>query len=288
MTGESTYEVGFMPVKKIYVESLRSLGFSELQPLPFKTTISVMQANACGMNCSHGEFSGVQAFREGFVEEYHVYSTKINYNNIIGLDDLTPILSVTNRNIVYTSPLAIPVPEPYATQWTGSIYIKDPGLYTFEIESTHGSGCQNLARSCNGDCSACPASVSSAYDSIPASNAVDGVSGDGTHIHTECLSANEWWMVDLQTAMWVGSVKIYNRNGWFSRISGAEIRVGHETSWDANPTCATNLPGDAVINVDCNAVGRYLFVVQPRADTCLNFEEIELLLKKSLFGIGGS
>jgi len=86
-------------------------------------------------------------------------------------------------------------------------------------------------------------------------------------------------MLDLESESNIASVTIYNRvDGWWDRIQGAEIRVGNVNSFDGNPACASNLPGDAVITVTCGATGRYVFVVQPRSNTCLNFAEIEVFV----------
>jgi hypothetical protein len=118
---------------------------------------------------------------------------------------------------------------------------------------------------------------------------VDGRSD--TFCHAGC-TANEWFKLDLESEYEIASVKIYNRPAtsdseaaiWgfppghnsFERFQGSEIRVGNVNSFNGNPTCASNLPGDAVITVTCGAKGRYVFVVQPRSDTCLHIAEIEV------------
>ena len=143
----------------------------------------------------------------------------------------------------------------------------------------------------------CPSSVSSYWTSAevptprPASLALDGDTtstcvtdsiantAQCNYFHTDCNKANEWWMVDLQAEYQIASVRIYNRvSNWavHDRFQGAEIRVGNSNSFDGNQACATNLPGDPVIAAVCSATGRYLFVVQPRSDTCLHFAEIEV------------
>jgi hypothetical protein len=142
----------------------------------------------------------------------------------------------------------------------------------------------NKARGCGGGSSPCPVSASSRYEDFAASLAVDGQTDN--YFHTVCDSANEWFMLDLESESNIASVTIYNRAncGWMSirecqeRFQGAEIRVGNVNSFDGNPACASNLPGDAVITVTCGATGRYVFVVQPRSNTCLNFAEIEVFV----------
>jgi hypothetical protein len=54
------------------------------------------------------------------------------------------------------------------------------------------------------------------------------------------------------------------------------LRFSYANRPDGNPACASSLPGDDVITVTCRATGRYLFVVQPRSDTCLHFTKIEV------------
>ena len=54
------------------------------------------------------------------------------------------------------------------------------------------------------------------------------------------LVANEWLMVDLQKQRSIVSVTIHNRfDGYESRLTGAEIRVGDASAFDGNPACAT-------------------------------------------------
>ena len=84
-------------------------------------------------------------------------------------------------------------------------------------------------------------------------------------------------MLDLESEYKIASVKIWNRpDGQLARLQGAEIRVGNVNSFAGNQACASSLPGDAVVTVTCSATGRYVFVVQPRSDTCLHFAEIEV------------
>jgi hypothetical protein len=138
----------------------------------------------------------------------------------------------------------------------------------------------NKARGCGGGSSPCPVSASSRYEDFAASLAVDGQTDN--YFHTVCDSANEWFMLDLESESNIASVTIYNRvDGWWDRIQGAEIRVGNVNSFDGNPACASNLPGDTVITVTCGATGRYVFVVQQRpscpfCNPCLHFAEIEV------------
>jgi hypothetical protein len=146
--------------------------------------------------------------------------------------------------------------------------------YTASTESIGGGkGCGD------GGNSPCSASASSNYaDSYPAALAVDGLLD--TAVHTSCYKAGEWFEMDLGSEHKIVSVKIIARTDCYdcaNRIEGAEIRVGNIQSWSDNQACATILSGDAGIFVGCAATGRYVFVVQPRSDTCLNFAEIEVL-----------
>jgi hypothetical protein len=137
-----------------------------------------------------------------------------------------------------------------------------------------GKGCGD------GGNSPCLASASSNYmDWYPAAFALDWKLD--THMHTE-IAPNEWFMLDLESERRIVSVTINARlisgeSCCADRMVGAQIRVGNNKSWDGNQICASNLPGNAVIDVECNAVGRYVFVVQPRSDVPLNFAEIEVL-----------
>jgi hypothetical protein len=150
----------------------------------------------------------------------------------------------------------------------------------------------NKARGCGDGSSPCSVSASSwsinhnyQYPSL----AVDGLiavahqSNTGNFFHTECNKANEWFMLDLESEYEIASVRIFNIEP-FESLSGAEIRVGKVDSFDGNPTCASNLPGDSVITVTCGATGRYVFVVQPRSDTCLHFSEIEVPIRLGCIG----
>ena len=100
----------------------------------------------------------------------------------------------------------------------------------------------------------------------------------GSFFHTSC-NANEWWRVDLQKSVSISSVRIFNLPGWGSRLDGAEVRVGDTDSFAANMRCATvtvRFDGsEPWFDLECLAVGRYLFVVDPQGD-CLHFEEISI------------
>ena len=129
----------------------------------------------------------------------------------------------------------------------------------------------------DGGNSPCSVSASSDYDgTYPAVLAVDGLLD--TFMHSTCDQANEWFSMDLESEHRIVSVKIIARTDCCAdRIEGLEIRVGNMLEWSDNHACATILPGDDGIFVGCAATGRYVFVVQPRSDTCLNFAEIEVL-----------
>ena len=134
----------------------------------------------------------------------------------------------------------------------------------------------NKAWGCGDGRSPCSVSASSIDGDAYASSAVDGLTSN--FFHTECNKANEWFMLDLKSEYEIASVKIFNREP-FQSLSGAEIRVGNIDSFDGNPACVSNLPGESVITVTCRATGRYVFVVQPRSDTCLHFSEIEVPIR---------
>ena len=108
------------------------------------------------------------------------------------------------------------------------------------------------------------------------SKAVDGdtndldASGSYNGFHTNCGSANEWWRVDLGKPVAIRGIRLYNRAdgdcAQCHRLQGVDIRVGNSSSWDNNPVCAGNLPQEWLHYIACEAVGRFLFVVQPRSD----------------------
>jgi hypothetical protein len=152
----------------------------------------------------------------------------------------------------------------------------------------------NKARGCGDGSSPCSVSASSRsihHNYQHASLAVDGLIGvdqasnTNNFFITECNKANEWFMLDLESEYEIGSVRIFSiGDNAANTLSGAEIRVGNINSFDGNPTCASNLPGDIVITVTCAATGRYVFVVQPRPDTCLQFSEIEVPIRLGCIG----
>ena len=176
------------------------------------------------------------------------------------------------------------------------------GTYSTTVGATVASTCIscgagkyslfNKARGCGGvGSSPCPVSASSVVLAWggPASLAVDGL--QNANFHTECNKANEWLSLDLESATNIASVEIHQKSDWSSsvldRLRGAEIRVGNVNSFAGNPACASNLTGDAVITATCAATGRYVFVVQPRSDSCLHFTEIQVL-EQVLFTTGAS
>ena len=128
----------------------------------------------------------------------------------------------------------------------------------------------------DGGNSPCSVSASSDYDgTYPAVLAVDGLLD--TSMHSTCDQANEWFSMDLESEHRIVSVKIIARTDFADRIEGLQIRVGNLLAWSDNHACATIRSGDDGIFVGCGAIGRYVFVVQPRSDTCLNFAEMEVL-----------
>ena len=128
----------------------------------------------------------------------------------------------------------------------------------------------------NGGNSPCSVSASSDYEgTYPAEFAVDGLLD--TFVHSTCDNADEWFLMDLESEHRIVSVKIIARTDFADRIEGLQIRVGNLLAWSDNHACATIRSGDDGIFVGCGAIGRYVFVVQPRSDTCLNFAEMEVL-----------
>jgi hypothetical protein len=104
--------------------------------------------------------------------------------------------------------------------------------------------------------------------------AVDGQIGvahqsnTGNFFITECNKPNEWFMLDLESEYEIASVRIFNMEPF--ALVGAEIRVGNVDSFDGNPACASNFPGDStVITVTCGALpappGRSLLLWAPLA-----------------------
>ena len=122
----------------------------------------------------------------------------------------------------------------------------------------------NYARACGSQgTSPCSVSVSASWGTLSAvspSVVVDGVAGTGNIVHSDGLVANEWLMVDLQKQRSIVSVTIHNRfDGYESRLTGAEIRVGDASAFDGNPACATISTADVAskkIDKRCSVVGR--------------------------------
>jgi len=143
---------------------------------------------------------------------------------------------------------------------------------------TTSQGTTNFARACGSGASNCVASQSSFLPSgfgSPPSIAVDG--GTGAFFHTN-YNANEWWSVDFGVSRKLSRVIIINRETTLSsiaqRLDGASIRVGDGSTFDSvlNTQCALTPSGSGgTVTVNCNAVGRYLFVVRSE---CIHFEEL--------------
>lgn len=94
-----------------------------------------------------------------------------------------------------------------------------------------------------------------------AANAVDG------SIHTCAQTQTEnspWLRVDLEEQRTVLKVRLIGRTSGSG--PGFELRVGDWPTWDMNPTCATSgsaLTDGRVVDIPCEAIGRFLFVVVP-------------------------
>ena len=145
-------------------------------------------------------------------------------------------------------------------------------------DCVRGGNLKDMIRTCGIDGrSPCVTKMSSVYGSFSADRAIDG--GFGTFIHTDCNKPNEWWMIDLGVPVSIESIKIYNRIEGHYRLQGAGVRVGNSTEFHENPECASGLGFGPVIDTPCLATGRYVFVVQPRADSCLHFMEIQVFSK---------
>ena len=126
----------------------------------------------------------------------------------------------------------------------------------------------NYARACGSQgTSPCPVSVSASwgtesYSQVSPSVVVDGVDGSAnpTLAHSDGLVANEWLMVDLQKQRPIVSVTIYNRfDGYESRLTDAEIRVGDASAFNGNTACATISTADVAsrkIDKRCSVLGR--------------------------------
>ena len=162
-----------------------------------------------------------------------------------------------------------------------------------------GSKAVDVTRSCgtNNDapCPALMSSTSHTSATVTEQAALVLDSDASTFAQTACGNSNEWWRLDLEKEISIDRVRILNlmvsgveaAEGaeLTAKLAGAEIRVGNVETYDGNPACATNLPGDYVIDVPCVTSGRYIFVVQPQASmvfdgqevaTCLHLSEINV------------
>jgi hypothetical protein len=94
-----------------------------------------------------------------------------------------------------------------------------------------------------------------------AANAVDGSIYTCAQTQTE---NSPWLRVDLEEQRPVFKVRLIGRTSGSG--PGFELRVGNWPTWDMNPTCATGgsaLTDGQVVDIPCEAMGRFLFVVVP-------------------------
>ena len=159
---------------------------------------------------------------------------------------------------------------------------------------------RNLARACDvqahGGASACHALQSSTWtpeagtqyhrdQKIHAVGRVNGsatlaVDGSTDNCSQTWREISPWWRVDLEAPRLVVSLRVHGRiDCCQAELEGFEIRVGNWPAWDKNAPCATNVsaPGDlGMVEVSCQAEGRYVFVVVPGTNRSLALCEVEV------------
>ncbi|XP_052387767.1 uncharacterized protein LOC127934432 [Carassius gibelio] len=120
-----------------------------------------------------------------------------------------------------------------------------------------------------------PVQSTIAYNWYP-SNALDGLSSTCTHTYTQ---SDPWWKLDLMKTYSVNRVTITNRlDCCSSRINGAEIRIGNDSSDVSNNSiCAAipTIPAGATYSYSCGGMeGRYVIVDIPGASQILTLCEV--------------
>uniref|UniRef100_A0A087Y4N1 Fucolectin tachylectin-4 pentraxin-1 domain-containing protein n=1 Tax=Poecilia formosa TaxID=48698 RepID=A0A087Y4N1_POEFO len=128
------------------------------------------------------------------------------------------------------------------------------------------------------------ATQSTLYSVYVAYNAIDGNRAANIAKHSCSITANEfnpWWRLDLGKTHKVFSIKITNRIEDYTRINGAEIRIGDslDNNGNNNERCAvisTISPGFTETFL-CNGMdGRYINVVVPGRTVHLHLCEVEV------------
>ncbi|XP_058639054.1 fucolectin-like [Onychostoma macrolepis] len=120
------------------------------------------------------------------------------------------------------------------------------------------------------------ANQSSLYSNWSAQNALDGLNSTCTHTDTQ---SDPWWTLDLMKMYSVNRVTITNRRDCCdSRIDGAEIRIGNDSSdLLSNPVCAvvSTIPAGATYSYSCRGMeGRYVIVNIPGTSNILTLCEV--------------
>ena len=116
------------------------------------------------------------------------------------------------------------------------------------------------------------------------SAAVDGNSISSSRDFTHTLTSTDpWWMVDFQESRAISVVRVYNRMDCCpERLEGFEIRVGNSPdSWTEASVCAAGIRAPTasdnfLVNVSCQAEGRYLFIVLPGSSKILSLTEVRV------------
>jgi len=137
----------------------------------------------------------------------------------------------------------------------------------------------NVARMCGAaQNEACPAQMSSVFESHIASNGNDGNMDSMVHSSRSTAPIAHVFNIDFEQVRNIESVKFFNQPAFIERITGAEIRIGSNLSWEDNTICAT-LNSDLVQTHNCNLVGRHIFIIVSAARAAsnipLNFMEIQ-------------
>ncbi|XP_027869155.1 fucolectin-1-like [Xiphophorus couchianus] len=120
--------------------------------------------------------------------------------------------------------------------------------------------------------------VAVAYNAIDGNRAANAAKHSCTHTANEF---NPWWRLDLGKTHKVFSIKITNRIEDYTRINGAEIRIGDslDNNGNNNERCAvisTISPGFTETFL-CNGMdGRYINIVVPGRTVYLHLCEVEV------------
>jgi hypothetical protein len=89
-----------------------------------------------------------------------------------------------------------------------------------------------------------------------------------------------WWRVDLEVPRLVVSLHVYGRMDCCQgELEGFEVRVGNWPAWDKNAVCASDVSAPTDTSgkwVDCQAEGRYVFIVVPGINRSLSLCEVQV------------